>query len=409
MHANSTIRLDRDALDENLQLIRSVLDPKTAFCAVVKADAYGVGAERIVPRMVEQGVDLLAVYSLAEAAEIGVFSGSTPILVLMPVREIDRGAATLGLLARNRLHLVAHSEDQVACLEDEVAVFGNLLHLHLELDTGMGRGGCDLKEASKVLKQIAANPRLRLAGVMTHLPDPVGDPDMARRQKDQLAEFVAAHRELIPAECAIHAAASAGVISDDSLRMDMVRLGLAWTGLVDHLPSSASRGIELRDGLRPVLSWWSDIIHLRQIPKGQSVGYGTGWQAPRDSLIGVVPAGYAHGFPMPLRGSSHRVVVHGCSGPVSVPVVGPVNMDQITLDLTNAGPVVPGDAVELISSDPHSPAHLLRLADRAGLKPHAVLAGLNQRIPRVMVAGHTQAEQNSENMPMESMRIAKGG
>ena len=409
MHANSTIRLDRDALDENLQLIRSATGPNTAVCAVVKADAYGVGAERVVPRMVEQGVDLLAVYSLAEAAEIGVYSGSTPILVLMPVREIDRGSATLGLLARNRLHLVAHGEDQVASLEEEVAIFGNLLNLHLELDTGMGRGGCDLQEASLVLKRISENPRLRLAGVMTHLPDPVGDPDMARRQKEKLVDFVAAHRDLIPEGCRIHAAASAGVISDDSLRMDMVRLGLAWTGLVDHLPSSASRGIELRDGLRPVLSWWSDIIHLRRISKGQSVGYGTGWQAPRDSLIGVVPAGYAHGFPMPLRGSNHRVVVHGQAGAVSVPVVGPVNMDQITLDLTNAGPIANGDAVELISSDQNSPAHLLRLADRAGLKPHAILAGLNSRIPRVMVAGHSKVSQNSREMPRETLRIAKGG
>ena len=82
-----------------------------------------------------------------------------------------------------------------------------------------------------------------------------------------------------------------------------------------------------------------------------------------------------------------RVMVHGRSGSRLVPVVGSVNMDQIMLDLTDAGSIEPGDAVELISNDPSSPIHLTRVAARAGMLPYALLTGLGHRIPRVLVAG----------------------
>ena len=408
MHFTSTIRLDRDALDENLQFIRRIAGPGVGLCSVVKADAYGVGASRVVPRMVEHGVELIAVYSPVEAAEIGECSGSTPILVLMPIREIDRGAAIVGLLARNRLHLVAHDEAQVECLEREAQIFGNQLHLHLELDTGMGRGGCDEEEGSRVLARIDENPRLSLAGVMTHLPDPYGDPDGARQQGERLRAFLRANARRIPATCRIHAAATASALCDGTMQLDMIRVGLAWTGVIDHLtaPKSGNGGIET--GLRPILSWWSDLVHIRRLPVGSTIGYGSRWRAQRESTIGLVPVGYAHGYPEPLASRQHRVIVHGRSGAREVKVVGAVNMDQLTIDLTDIGPVEMGDAVELISNDPHSPAHLSRVAERAGRTPYALLAGLDSRVQRVMVAGQVR-ESESQVVSQKLGRLATGG
>lgn len=410
MHSTSTIRLDRDALEENLQVIRRIAGPGVSLCPVVKADAYGIGASRIVPRMVEQGVELIAVYSPIEAAAVSEYSGSVPILVLMPIREIDRGAAIVGLLARNRLHLVAHDEAQVECLEREVETFGNQLHMHLELDTGMGRGGCNAEEGARVLARIASNPRLSLAGVMTHLPDPLGDPDGARQQEGQLRAFLKVNSHLIPDTCQVHAAATASALCDGSMQFDMIRVGLAWTGVTDHLSAPSSGDIQIESRLRPILSWWSDLVHVRRLPIGSTIGYGSRWRARRDSVIGLVPVGYAHGFPEPLAGRNHRVIVHGRSGPHAVPVVGAVNMDQVTIDLTDVGPIEVGDAVELISNDPTSPAHLGRVAERVGRTPYALLAGLDPRVQRVMVAGQERhAATSVVTVTEDAGRLVSGG
>ena len=403
MRSTSTIRLDRDALEENLRMLRRLSGEGGRVCAVVKANAYGIGIERIVPSMVASGVDALAVFSLAEALEVAEFAGKTPILVLMPVRELDRGQVSTSLLTRGQLHLVAHDEAQVMDLEEEARAFGIRLPLHLELDTGMGRGGFNPEEAGGVLARIAASSRLELAGLMTHLPDPAGNPDLTRAQRTALLDFRNTNRHLVPKNCRLHMAATAAALREEALRLDMIRVGIAWAGLTDHVTHDLPHRQQV-DGFRPVLSWWSSCVHVRRIPEGRTVGYGARWRANRPSTIGLVPVGYADGFPRPADGMTHRVVVHGRTGPTVVPVVGAVNMDQLTVDLTDAGPIEPGDAVELISSDVRSPAHLPRVAARSGLPTHALLTGLGARIPRVLVAG----EQSVEAVPLTPASASVG-
>lgn len=402
MNATSTIRLDRDALDDNLLLIKRLAGPGRAVCGVVKADAYGIGASRIVPRMVEQNLDMLAVYSLSEAAELAPFSGRLPILVLMGVRQLDRSASIRSLVAHNRLQLVVHDLGQLSALEREAATFGSVLRLHVELDSGMGRGGCDVEEAGEMLDRIATNPRLELHGIMTHLPDPMGDVDGARRQREQLERFVRFKRDVIPAEARLHAAATMA-LGDPSLRLDMLRVGLAWTGLLDPQAFRGSSEVEY-ESFKPVLSLWSHLVQVRRVPKGHRVGYGSLWRAPRESIVGLAPVGYAQGLPEARPGHRHRVVVHGADGPTEAPVLGAVNMDQISIDLTDCALREPGAAVEVISSERTSPAFLLRVAARAGLSPYALLTGLDPRIPRVMVAGHEARATLDQAVPREVQR-----
>ena len=108
--------------------------------------------------------------------------------------------------------------------------------------------------------------------------------------------------------------------------------------------------------------------------------------ASRETLAGLVPVGYADGLPL-SRSEPHRVAVDAGAGPVTVPVLGRVNMDQCVVDLTDVGPVAPGATVEIISAKAGSAVSLDRVAARAGVLPYQILCGLNPRIPRVMVAG----------------------
>jgi alanine racemase len=261
-----------------------------------------------------------------------------------------------------------------------------VLPLHLELDTGMGRGGCCADEAGMMIERIAANPRLQLHGIMTHFADPAGDRKIARSQRSQVLELVEKHREHIPSTCRLHAAATGG-LDEAALRLDMVRIGLAWTGLVEGLFEVGVDPGPLA-ALRPVLSLWSHVVSVRHVEAGFKVGYGSRWQAKRRSTIGLVPVGYAHGLPASRPGQHHRVVVHTDQGPRDVPVIGAVNMDQVSVDLTDIGAIEVGVAVEVMSNDRTSPAFLARVASRAGVSPYALLTGLDPRLPRVMVAGH---------------------
>ena len=149
--------------------------------------------------------------------------------------------------------------------------------------------------------------------------------------------------------------------------------------------------------LRPVVRWSSRVVQVKEVPAGTPVGYGARWTAPRDSTIALVPVGYADGYPV-LRdarpGAEQWVRLHGPDGATfEVPVVGAVNMDQITLDVTG---IVAGDQhrwigceAELISRDPSSKAHLFRLAEASGMIPHEALTRLNPRIARTVSSAAT--------------------
>lgn len=383
MAAQSTIRIDLDALEGNLRAIgaHSGGGPER-ICAVVKADAYGLGAGRIAGAMGQIGIESFATYGPAEALEVADATARGWVLVLMPVRELSRDTRTVSLLGQGRLHFAAHDLPQVRDLEAEAERLGVVLPIQLELETGMGRGGCDRNEAGEVLRLVAASRRLRLSGVFTHLPDAVDDPVSAINRGRVFDGFVSEMADLIPPDAVRHVAATASLESR-SLLFDQVRVGLGWLGHGIH--SLAGRPDPV--GLVPIVSWWSKVVRVRRLPAGSSVGYGCTVRTRRETLAGIVPVGYADGLPSVQGDDQHRVVVHGRGGAVAVPVLGRMNMDQFVVDLTDVGPCDPEIPVEIVSADPRSPASLDQVARRAGVSPYQLLCGLGSQVPRLLVRG----------------------
>ncbi|MAD20484.1 MAG: alanine racemase [Planctomycetaceae bacterium] len=411
MTTTSSIRIDLDALEGNLEAIARLVGggrpAPDRICAVVKSDAYGLGAARIAGSMASMGIRNFAAYQPEEAVEVATAARGASVLVLMPVHQLDRAGAARHLLAAGRLHYTAHTLDQVRDLEREAAPLGIVLPVHLELDTGMGRGGCEERDALRILEHVAESRRLRLAGVMTHLPDALDDPDTARDRGRRFRRFLAEAGGLVPEDAVRHVSATAA-LQDASLRFDMARIGLGWTG---HLPRPlAEDGSGLR--LRPAISWWSRLIQIRRIEAGRTIGYGCTERIDRETIAGLVPVGYADGLP-PSRVGSHRLVVHGRHGPVAVPVLGRMNMDQCVVDLTEVGPIDADASVEVVSSEPDSVVSLPRVAARADVMPYELLCGLSTRIPRVVVAGGSLAEPNrvpaiDAEPPIRSPRVGFG-
>jgi len=453
MIRTSAIDIDLSGLDHNLRVLRRIVGPRCGLCPILKADAYGLGAVPIAGRLARAGADMLAVYTPAQALEVLSAGLGCPVLILMPVRDLDE--ALREGLAERRLHLTVADRGHLEDLIRSQGRSGAAIGVHLEVDTGMSRGGCRPDEVPAILETIAASPALRLAGVFTQFVDAEGDLAATDRQMAGLDRIVAVHAALIPSDCLIHAANTFATLRHRRYHRSLVRLGLAWAGYGAELLRGDPVLEEARH-LRPIITWRSTIIQTKTIEAGTSVGYRSTWTATRPSRIGLVPVGYADGYPMALGSTSAKprpacvgVLVDspkGCQrtgaaaqsecrpggaygalkeatrsdaaernprrrtrasvGPEGrterygtpalklnrryVPVVGAVNMDQITIDLTDLDAMDGGGArqwtgtvVELISPDPAAPNHLPTLAAAAGTIPHEIMCRLNPRIDRI--------------------------
>jgi len=409
MRDPSVIEIDLGAISHNMRVLRQIVGPQCGICPVVKADAYGLGAIRVTRCLRDPhsggGADMLAVYTCRQATELFHAAVGGPVLVMMPVREIGRTDELYRALICGQLHLSVHDAAHLADLMRLSDRFAVKVPLHLELDTGMSRGGCNLADAPEVLQQILDHKHLQLAGLYTHFASAESDEAMTDAQDDAFNRFVLDHREALPADCVIHAANTAATLRDQRFHRVMVRVGQAWAGFG---PGAITTGSVINEAhaLRPVVTWISSLVCVKTVERGCTVGYGATWRAPRRSVIGLIPVGYADGYPLGL--SSERkprdlaqiaVMVPTPEGTVRAyaPVVGRVNMDQITIDLTGLGEglldhVAAGTPVELVSADADAPNHLPKLADRAGANLYELMCRLSPRIRRVYLQSQPPVE-----------------
>jgi alanine racemase len=391
MQDTSTIDIDLSAIDHNMSVLRRIVGPTCALCPIVKADAYGLGVGRVARRLVGAGAEMLAVYSLRQAIETAAaVNAATPVLVLMPVTRIEREDELVRLMLAGQLHLVVHDEANLAALEACAEELGVELPVHVEVDVGMSRGGALPDEAVRIIRGIARGSRLSLRGVFAHFSHARSDARVTAHQLERYDHVIAASRGFMSADVYQHVASTYALARDARYHRTMVRFGLAWLGYgLDEL-ESAPHAVLAREDLKPVVRWTTSVVQAKSVPAGTAVGYGGRWIAPRTSTIALLPVGYSDGYPVGRpspSGAGTCVRLFTPDGRVAhAPVVGAVNMDQLTVDVTglHAGDIHDwiGCGVELISRDIHAPTHLSRLAAEAGIIPHELLTRLNPRIVR---------------------------
>lgn len=380
MAATSWLEIDLGALDHNLATFRAALPDGCGVCASVKADGYGLGVLPIARRLADRDIDMFAVYSDDEAREIAAAGIARPTLVLMPVTHIDRTDALYRAAVSNRLHLTVHGDTQLTAVEKIGMSFGHPMPVHVELDSGMSRGGMGADEADRVLHRIAGMRYVRLAGVFTHPASAKTDLSMTNRQMHELDKLVERNRDVIPERTLIHFANTYAALRDRKYHRSMVRVGLGLYGYGEgQLTGSPAAGIA---GLKPIVRWMSRIVHIREVPTGTPVGYGGTFHTYRPSRLAIVPLGYGDGYPV---GLSNRAAVRVGPSLAAADVRGMVNMDQIIIDITEIDGAEIGSEVEVYSNDPEAPNAVPKLADELRTHPYEMLCRLKPSIARRFV------------------------
>jgi alanine racemase len=385
----SWLSINLDAIRDNVRVVRSVLRAEgpadqPGICAVLKADGYGLGAAGVAPTLEHAGVDMIAVYTLREAASLLLATTRTPILVLMPTRAADLAERLRTPGATDRLRLTIHSVAQLDDLRAALAGPSRPIGVHVEVDTGMSRGGASPAEAAALVREIVRDDRFRLAGVFSHFASADCDASLTEAQARRFDAWLDEVADDLPRECVIHQANTFGALRSSKHHRGMARVGLALLGYAveEFDDPSAFQHRDAAQNLRPAVRWESRVIHESRLAIGSTAGYGGAWRATRPSRLGLVPLGYADGYPLSL---SNRGVVRVQVGNEwhPAPIVGRVSMDQITIDLTD----LPADArigslVEALGDDRAAPSFLPTVAHTAGTITHELLCRLSPRVAR---------------------------
>lgn len=346
---------------------------------VLKADGYGHGAPAVARTLERAGAEGFCVALLEEAVELRDAGVRTPILVMGGYY----GGAYDEIVARKVVPViydVSHLEG-LARASREV---GHAIDVHLKIDTGMARLGIRLADIESFASHLARFPEVRIAGLMTHLACAEMDTGSSSGfTAEQVALFEEAttrlsRRGITPS--VRHVANSAAVLRGEAL-FDAVRPGIAIFGVSPLTPNRTSGLSNGAEELRPAMRVRSEIVDLRTIATGESVGYGSLFRASKSTRIATLPMGYADGLSRHLSNHGH-VLVHGkrCA------IIGAVSMDMSMIDVTEVPEVALRDEVTVLGAQegPLGKASLSAegIAAQAGSIAWEVLTSVSRRVPR---------------------------
>jgi len=373
LHRPTWVENDLDALARNLYSIRDFIGEGIKVMGVVKANAYGHGAVECSKRLEAEGVDWLGVATIEEAIELREGGVTKPILSFgsfWPGQE--------DLLFEYDVTPAIFHLGRAGLLDTKARELGIVKAIHIKIDTGMGRVGVPSRDVAEWAEELRRFENLHVEGLMTHFAsaDDLTD-EFTNTQMLRFAEAVSIFHEKGFRPTILDMANSPGAVGHGDSRATMVRIGGILYGLGDDV---LPKGIE-KPKLDPVMSLHSRIAFLKNVPAGESIGYGRTFTTERESVIATVPIGYHDGFRRALsnRGSA---IVNG----ELVPVIGRVSMDWITIDVTDQSDVAADDDVVLIGSRGNSQITAEEIARKCDTISYEITCGISSRVPRVFVS-----------------------
>lgn len=366
------IEVDLDAIANNVRALQAAAQPQHGVTAVVKAQAYGMGAAAVARAAVDAGARGAAVARVPEASRLRSSGFVAPILILGGVDPADYTDVI-------RLGVTPTLTDWTAAegLASAARALDATCGVHVKVDTGITRFGAPPDEAMAIVRGLPRLESLRLEGFYTHFAaadDP--DPFFAHQQ---LARFraICAQLESEGLELGLkHAANSAGSLRVPDAGLDTIRAGIALAG------AYATGWVPRVGALQEAVALKSRVVRFHTPAVGSSIGYGRTYKVYRPMRVALIACGYADGLPRACSNRG-RVLIRG----QRAPLVGTVSMDMAMADVSHLPDVEVGDEVVVLGRQGEDQISLDEFAESAGIIPHELLVRLGSRAPRVYLRG----------------------
>ncbi|MFJ7698183.1 alanine racemase [Lysinibacillus fusiformis] len=358
--------INLQAIQQNVKNLKKFIRPNVQIIAVVKANAYGHGDVAVAQAALEAGATILAVATPDEALHIRAHFEEPDILIL--------GASPVSFApfaAQQRIMLTVYGSEWVQQAAPLITNEALPLQLHIKVDSGMGRIGIRTEQDLLALYQtIESTDNVELNGIFTHFAT-ADEKDTT--YFDQQVQFFESCLAVMPIKPPlVHASnTAASLVKDSNLQYDAVRYGISMYGLS---PSSYVESI-LPFALEPAFSLESELVHVKGIKKGESVGYGATYVAPADMWIGTIPIGYADGVIRKLGGQ--EVLIDG----QRIPIVGRICMDQCMVALPKAYAI--GEKVTLIGQQGQKRISIDEWATKLETINYEIPCIITTRVPRI--------------------------
>lgn len=387
MRPPTYIELDREKFRSNIRFIREHVEGDPIFCSVIKGNAYGHSIRDFVPMAEECGVSHFAVFSDYEARQAyeAKREEGTRIMIMGMIDEENldwaiRSGISFFVFETGRLHAALEAARET----------GLPARIHLHLETGMNRLGMDPAEVPEAVRLIRDNTdKLILEGLCTHYAgaESVSNHVRVSRQIRKFEEYCEElEQEGLTPEYR-HSACSAAALNYPSTVGDLMRIGIAQYGFwpnretyMNFLKNHTDIDEEHKDPLKRILSWKSRVMSTKPVEAGEFVGYGNTYLTSRDQVIASVPIGYSHGFGRNLTNTG-RVLIRGKRAPVA----GLVNMNMLTVDVTDIPGVSTGDEVVIIGRQGEIEMTVASFSEMTNNMNYEVLVRLPSSIPRIVV------------------------
>ena len=369
-HRRICANIDLAAIDDNINQLLSKTKDDTSLMAVIKADGYGHGALEVAKAT--QGYERVWGYGIAtiEEALILRHGGITKPLLLLgfvfPENYND--------IVDNDLCATIFTYAQAERLATTAATKNKIAKIHIAIDTGMNRiGFATTMESIKEIEKIKALPNIFIEGIFTHFAR-ADEKDLSELevQFEHFSKFITALEQAGINISLHHCSNSAATMQYQEANLNMVRAGISIYGLY---PSAEMADVGME--LSPAMSITSHVTYVKKVKKGEAIGYGGTYVAPRDIMVATIPVGYADGYARSLSNKGY-VLIKG----QRAPIVGRICMDQFMVDVTRCGAVQEFDEVTLLGTSDGEVITMEELGAISGRFNYEFACGINKRVPR---------------------------
>jgi len=377
----SYIELDRRALLNNLVFLKKQGKQNLKYSSVIKGNAYGHGISSFLPMAEECGIDHFSVFSADEAFAAMKFKTkeSTGVMIMGMIRDEE-----LKWAVENGVEIYLFEMERLRAAISAASEIGKKAKIHLQIETGMNRTGFEEEEWEEVFNLVKnSSDKLELTGICTHYAgaESVANYYRIQNQDTVFKKALSMARNIFAEMPRIHASSSAAFLTYPEMHYDMVRLGIAqygfWPSRETYMHILKQNRSFAEDPLIRVLNWKSEIMSTKWVEEGEFIGYGNVFLTSRKIRIATVPIGYTHGFGRNLTNVGY-VLING----ERARVVGIVNMNMLTVEITDMPDAKKGDEVVMIGKQDGQEITVASFGEMSNNLNYEVLTRLPAGIPR---------------------------